>query len=219
LHRLLSFWLGFWSRAGGAIVPDVRLGTGHPPRDYFFPAPCARRRFSAARSSPVGSLGAKSCGSNTWRSSTSVPPSNGARLSHSIASSFDFTCHSQKPAISSFVSVNGPSVTVRSSPENFTRPPLELGWSPSAASITPAFTSCSLYLPIFSRISRSGRTPASDSLLALTITMNRMLGSFLVWGGNTAVGTALELIRPSAGPPTQGPAALRQSPSWDRELD
>jgi hypothetical protein len=39
---------------------------------------------------------------------------------------FDFTWISQKPAISSFVSVKGPSVTVRFSPENLTRAPVEL---------------------------------------------------------------------------------------------
>src|SRR5262249_52838843 len=115
--------------------------------------------------------------------STTAPSSNGARLSHSIASSFDFTCQSQKPAISSFVSVNGPSVTVRWPPLNFTRAPLELGCSPSPASITPAFTSCSLYLPIFSRISALGSAPVSGSALALTITMNRMSVPFRVWVG------------------------------------
>ena len=77
----------------------------------------------------------------------------GQRLTHSIASSFDFTWNSQKPAISSFASVKGPSVTVRLPPENLTRAPFELGWSPSPASITPAFTSSSLYFPISARSS------------------------------------------------------------------
>ena len=74
--------------------------------------------------SPVGSLAAKSAVSYTWRSSTSVW-SNGARFSHSIASSRDFTCHSQKPATSSFVSANGPSITVFLFPSNRTRAPFE----------------------------------------------------------------------------------------------
>src|SRR5207244_550886 len=99
----------------------------------------------------------------------------GQRLTHSIASSFDFTWISQKPAISSFVSVKGPSVTVRSSPENLTRAPLELGWSPSPASITPAFASSSLYFPISVRSSSLGITPASESLVALTRIMNRIV--------------------------------------------
>ena len=70
-------------------------------------------------------------------------------MNHSIASSFDFICTIQKPATSSFVSVKGPSVTVRlPSAENLMRAPFELGWSPSAASSTPAFTSSSLNFPI-----------------------------------------------------------------------
>src|SRR5439155_7874739 len=114
--------------------------------------------------------------SNTWRISTSVW-SNGARLSHSIASSFDFTCHSQKPAISSFASVKGPSVTMRFAPENLTRAPFELGWSPSPASSTPAFASSSLNFPISVSSFVSGRTPASEFLSALTSTMNRIVVS------------------------------------------
>src|SRR5439155_9224619 len=112
--------------------------------DYFFfwafSSDCLRMRSSASLSSGVNAS-PKSAASNTWRISTSVPPPNGARLSHSIASSFDFTCHSQKPATSSLASVNGPSITVLFAPSNLTRTPLELGWSPSPASITPAFTS------------------------------------------------------------------------------
>src|SRR5213075_2863577 len=81
------------------------------------------------------------------------------------------------PAISSLVSAKGPSMTVRLVPENLTRAPLELGWSPSPASITPAFTSSSLYFPIAVRSSVLGITPASLSLLALTITMNLIVGS------------------------------------------
>lgn len=53
-----------------------------------------RSSFSCARSSPVGSTGAKSSVSKTCRISTS-PSWNGARLSHSIASSRDLTCHIQ----------------------------------------------------------------------------------------------------------------------------
>ena len=36
---------------------------------------------------------------------------------------FDFTRHNQKPAISSFVSANGPSITVRFAPENLSARP------------------------------------------------------------------------------------------------
>src|SRR5262245_20789504 len=65
-------------------------------------------------------------------------------------------------------------MTVRFDPSNRTRAPLELGCSPSPASITPALTSSSLNLPMSSRTFSCGRTPDSDSLLALTMTMNRM---------------------------------------------
>ena len=70
-------------------------------------------------------------------------------------------------------------MTVRLSPENLTRAPFELGCSPSPASIMPALTSSSLYLPISVRICSSGITPASESLVAFTITMNRIVVSFL----------------------------------------
>src|SRR5215471_1527637 len=91
-----------------------------------------------------------------------------------MASCRDLHFHNQKPATSSFVSANGPSITVCFPPENLTRAPFELGWSPSPASITPAFANSSLNLPILVRISLLGRTPASDSLLAFTITMKRI---------------------------------------------
>ena len=55
-----------------------------------------------------------------------------AASTHSMASSIDLTWMSQKPAISSLVSAKGPSMTVRSFPENRTRAPFELGWSPSS---------------------------------------------------------------------------------------
>ena len=103
----------------------------------------------------------------------------GQRFTHSIASSIDLTFQIQKPAISSLVSANGPSITVRFAPENRTRAPFELGWSPSPASITPAFTSSSLNLPISARSFSSGSTPASESLVALTMIMNRIVSPWL----------------------------------------
>src|SRR5215469_10071012 len=80
----------------------------------------------------------------------------------------------QYPAISSFVSAKGPSITVRLLPENLMRAPLELGWRPERSSSTPAFVNSSLYLPIAERSSSLGILPASESLLAFTIIMNRM---------------------------------------------
>src|SRR3984893_10799983 len=140
----------------------------------------ARRACSRAASSGGRTSAGKSPASYTCRISTSAPPSNGARLSHSTASSMDFTCHSQKPAMSSLVSVKGPSVTVRFCPENLTRLPFELGCSPSPASITPAFTSSSLNFPMAAKVSLFsfvGKTPASEFLSAFTITMNRIVKS------------------------------------------
>src|SRR5207237_8543415 len=99
----------------------------------------------------------------------------GHRLTHSITSSLDLHCINQKPAISSFVSANGPSTTVRLLPENLTRAPRELGWSPSPASITPALTSSSLKRVIWVSISSLGITPASLSAFALTMTRKRIV--------------------------------------------
>src|SRR5205823_9006241 len=85
------------------------------------------------------------------------------------------TCHSQKPAIISFDSVNGPSMIVGVPPANFTRLACEVGFRPSAASMTPAFTSSSLNLPISVRSFVSGSTPASEFLSPGTITMTRIV--------------------------------------------
>src|SRR3984893_14743545 len=98
----------------------------------------------------------------------------GQRLTHSIASGNDAHFHSQKPATSSFVSVNGPSITVRFSPAKLTRAPFELACSPSPASSTPALIRSSLTFPISARSFSLGRAPASEDLVALTITMNRI---------------------------------------------
>src|SRR5688572_25547280 len=84
-------------------------------------AACARTRSSCARSSGVNSA-PKSSASNTWRISISLSSlcGFGQRFTQSMASCFDLTLQSQKPAISSFVSANGPSTTVRVLPENLT---------------------------------------------------------------------------------------------------
>src|SRR5437764_8674931 len=99
----------------------------------------------------------------------------GQRLTHSIASWSELHFHSQKPAINSFVSGKGPSVTIRSGPANLTRAPFELGCNPSPASIMPALLNSSLNLPISARSSALGILPASEFLLALTTTMNLIL--------------------------------------------
>jgi hypothetical protein len=56
--------------------------------------------------------------------------------------------------------------------------PFTLGCRPSPPSITPAFTSSSLYLPIATNSSSLGITPASLFLVALTITMTFIVVSF-----------------------------------------
>jgi hypothetical protein len=70
--------------------------------------------------------------------------------------------------------VKGPSTTLRFVPENRTRLPFELGFSPSPANITPAFTRSSLNFPIAASNSFRGMTPDSESFVALTITMHRI---------------------------------------------
>src|SRR5882757_5677466 len=125
-------------------------------------------------------FGQESSISKTWRISISESTAwgLGQRLTHSMASSRDLTCQIQKPAMSSLVSVKGPSTTVRDLPENLTRAPLELGWRPSMASTMPAFMSSSLYLPMSAKSCGSGRAPSfSDSGVALTMTMNRIAES------------------------------------------
>src|SRR2546422_1331025 len=143
---------------------------------FFRCSDCARRRSSCSRSSGVNSA-PKSSASNTWRISISDSPSwgLGQRLTHSIASSRDFTSIIQKPATSWLVSGDGPSTTVRVAPENFTRAPFALGCSPSPARSTPAFISSSLYLPISASSLSMGIWPASEALLALTRIMKRIV--------------------------------------------
>src|SRR6185312_7341748 len=165
-------------------------------RRYLFFSASFRVRSSCARSSGVNSA-PKSSASKTWRSSTSHSwPGKGLgqRLSQSMASCLDFTFQIQKPATSSFVSAKGPSTTVRLlSRENFTRAPLELGCNPSPACMTPAFTSSSLKRPMSARSFSSGITPASESFVAFTITMNRMFDSFS--GLKNSAGFARGLVR------------------------
>src|SRR5712664_211395 len=82
---------------------------------------------------------------------------------------------SQKPATRSLVTANGPRLTLGAFPAYLIRAPFDVGCRPSPASMTPAFTISSLNLPIAVSISVLGITPASVSLLAFTITMNRIV--------------------------------------------
>ena len=76
--------------------------------------------------------------------------------------SMDLTCHSQNPATSSLVSVNGPSRPSVHCPECTRLPRTLLGCSPSAASMTPALTSSSLNRP-----SRRDRFAGQDARFAV----------------------------------------------------
>src|SRR5712691_8529149 len=55
------------------------------------------------------------------------------------------------------------------------RQPFALAWRPEASSSTPAFCSSSWYFAMSVSIFSCGRTPASDSLVAFTTIMNRMV--------------------------------------------
>src|SRR5262249_54990241 len=81
--------------------------------------------------------------------------------------------------MSSFASVNGPSTTVRFPPVYLTRQPFEDGCSPDASSSNPAFASSSWYVVIAANIFSfsGGNLPASESLVALTTIMNRIVAS------------------------------------------
>jgi hypothetical protein len=78
------------------------------------------------------------------------------------------------------VSANGPSTTVRFLPENWTRTPLELGFSPSPDSMIPALASSSLNFVISFSSCSVGRMPSSESFVALTMTMTRIAISLKV---------------------------------------
>ena len=78
----------------GFNPPDGLDGLARGAHDLFCRATSARSRSSCARNSGESSL-PKSSGSKTGRRVTSTPPSNGARLSHSTASSIEFTCQIQ----------------------------------------------------------------------------------------------------------------------------
>src|ERR1700709_1981957 len=73
------------------------------------------------------------------------------------------------------VTAKGPLLTLGALPLYLIRAPFEVGVRPSPATMTPALTISSLNLPIAVSSSVLGITPASLSLFALTITMNRIV--------------------------------------------
>src|SRR5688572_20761105 len=70
-------------------------------------------------------------------------------------------------------------MTVRSLPRKRTRTPLLLGCSPSPATMIPAATSSSLNAVMSVRSCSLGIVPASELLVALTITITRIVFSFV----------------------------------------
>ena len=167
-----------WRAGSPAGGPPRAHGAGPlsaSDRHAFRTATCARRFSSRARIPGRHGI-TEILRLEQGTISTSVP-SNGARLSHSTASSIDLTCQSQNPATSSFASVKGPSMTVRFAPENRTRFAFEVGWSPSPATRTPAFASSSLNFVMSASSFSSGRAPASEFASAFTSTMTRIVVS------------------------------------------
>ena len=69
-------------------------------------------------------------------------------LVSSIASSFELASRIAKPPITSFDSMNGPSVTVTLPPASLTRAPRALGRHPSVATSTPAMAGPTMRAPL-----------------------------------------------------------------------
>src|SRR5579859_2667686 len=135
-------------------------------------------------------LSAKSAIVLSGRISISLGPGMGLgqRFTQATASSMSLTSQSQKPATSSRVSANGPSITVRPGPSNATRLPREEGVSPSAARRMPALLSSSLNLPIAAIIlviQAGSLAPLSLSSVAFTSTITRIV-HLLVWAASSA---------------------------------
>src|SRR5271157_2896025 len=70
---------------------------------------------------------------------------------------------------------NGPLATVRSLPEKATRAPSRLSLSPPASTNSPASISAWLNAPMSAKSSAGGMPPTSESFVALTITMTRIV--------------------------------------------
>src|SRR5262245_58184110 len=81
---------------------------------------------------------------------------------------------SQKPPMASFVSANGPSVTMPLPPEIRMRVLSVVGCSAATSSSTPACLSSSLYFITAATTSASGSLPASGFLFALPNIKNLM---------------------------------------------
>src|SRR3954469_22811004 len=205
---------------GGGSSPEAHRIHGHgfgvyptgcpTNRPPFSPrAGCATRhrgRYQATPSFPrVPSRGVESssgvrnparfAASKNGRISISLRPDMGLgqRFAQATASSMSLTSQIEKPAISSLVSANGPSMTVRPEPSKAMRLAWALGLRPAAATMMPALTSSSVNRSIASNASVVGGTPFSVSSLAFTSTMTRIV-CLLVRAGPFCllIGTTIE---------------------------
>ena len=131
----------------------------------------ARTHALPARATPASTAAPKSSGSNTWRISIS---DFGAR--HRVGAALDpfdrffLRLHLPEPEAGDQFLGFGEGPVDRPCacrPRNFTRAPLELGCRPSPASMMPALTSSSLYLPMAVSSFSLGMMPASESLAGL----------------------------------------------------
>src|SRR5439155_19234487 len=107
------------------------------------------------------------------------------------------------------------SVTVGAPRENLTRAPFELGWIPSPASRTPAFTISSLNRPIAATSSLLGRRPDSVFLSARTSIMNRIVSPYRVSLWSLLGWPAGALTGATSRAPTLPRRALPHGPDFD----
>src|SRR5215470_17747319 len=135
-----------------------------------------RVAFYATFTAGSNASSSRSCRSSIAHSSPAAHEC-GARFAHSIASALDFTLMSQKPPMASFVSANGPSVTMPLPPEMRMRVLSVVGCSAATSTSTPASLSSSLYFITAATTSASGSWPASESWLAFTNIRNLILRS------------------------------------------
>src|SRR5205807_1448402 len=104
-------------------------------------------------------------------------------------------------------------IKVRLPPENLIRAPFELGCSPVRSTSTPAFINSSLYFPMAARSSSLGILPASDSLFAFTIIMNRIFVSPAIKSNENPQNRQGGRKTSQAGPESPQPDELPQCPS------
>ena len=106
-----------------------------------------------------------------------MPGMTGARFAQAIASSISLTSQIEKPAISSRLSANGPSMTVRLAPSETMR----LAWAsflrPAAATKTPALTSSSVNRSIAANASSASGVGSPNVIpsVALAKTITRIV--------------------------------------------